>query len=243
MTSPAALRNRDSGPVWPSKDALLTLLVVAAVVFGVGFLGTTPLASTVPPPHRATQVADIAAPAFPFGVPHIPQCHGRGRGPSCGLGMIGSSGADYAYDLPRHNASAEEKIELGVTLLATVDTERGPPAQVFNDVGARLGAEGEASLATITGPDGIELPGVPDGATGVPTDTGKGLTYEIPEGTPGLNSRVTSIRVMEPVTTGPYQYENGYVSYMNKLGQTVNPLTGQTVAPNDPFAHIPLPPR
>lgn len=127
-------------------------------------------------------------------------------------------------------------------VLAVQGRERAPNYD-SSATGSSVAAEGGADLGTITGPGGIELPGVPDGATGVPTDTGKGLTYQIPEGTAGLNSRVTSIRVMDPVTTGPYQYENGYVSYMNQSGQTVNPLTGQTVSPSDPWAHIPLPPR
>ncbi len=29
------------------------------------------------------------------------------------------------------------------------------------------------------------------------------------------------------------------VIYMNKQGRSVNPLTGRTVEPNDPWAHIP----
>jgi hypothetical protein len=45
---------------------------------------------------------------------------------------------------------------------------------------------------------------------------------------------------MDPVTTGKAQYPNGYAVYMNKAGQTVNPLTGQTIGPSHPFAHIPL---
>jgi hypothetical protein len=46
---------------------------------------------------------------------------------------------------------------------------------------------------------------------------------------------------MDPVTAGKYQYPQGYAVYMNEAGQTVNPLTGQTISPSDPFAHLPLP--
>jgi hypothetical protein len=46
---------------------------------------------------------------------------------------------------------------------------------------------------------------------------------------------------MDPLTTGKYQYPNGYAVYMNEKGQSVNPLTGQTISNSDPFAHIPLP--
>lgn len=87
----------------------------------------------------------------------------------------------------------------------------------------------------------LKLPGVPRGVTGTPTTSGKGLQYEIPRGTPELDPRVASIRVMDPVTTGKYQYPNGYVTYMNSGGQAVNPLTGRTLQPSDPLWHIELP--
>jgi hypothetical protein len=32
----------------------------------------------------------------------------------------------------------------------------------------------------------------------------------------------------------------GGIMYMNEQGQTVSPLTGETVMPSDPFAHISL---
>ena len=86
----------------------------------------------------------------------------------------------------------------------------------------------------------FKLPGVPEGATGTPLETGNGIGYEIPAGTPELDPRVTHVRVMDAVTTGKYRYPNGYAVYMNKAGQTVNPLTGRTIGPSHPFAHIPL---
>lgn len=49
------------------------------------------------------------------------------------------------------------------------------------------------------------------------------------------------MRIMDPVTSGKYKYPNGYAAYMNGAGQTVNPLTGQTIPRADPFAHVPLP--
>ncbi len=86
----------------------------------------------------------------------------------------------------------------------------------------------------------FKLPGVPEGATGTPVQTGKGLAYEIPSATPELNPRVTHVRIMDPVTVGEYQYPNGYAVYMNEAGQTVDPLTGQTIGRSHPSAHIPL---
>ncbi len=107
----------------------------------------------------------------------------------------------------------------------------------------RPGPSGPPKPATITGPKGETIPAVPPGATGTTTPTGKGIEYPIPQGTAGLDAKVTSIRVMDPVSTGKYQYPNGYVVYMNNSGQTVNPLTGRTVSNADPYAHIELPPR
>jgi RHS repeat-associated protein len=96
------------------------------------------------------------------------------------------------------------------------------------------------TIGSVPGPNGETLP-LPAGATGVPVDTGKGFTYDIPAGTAGLDPRVTQVRIMDPVTTGKYQYPNGYVVYMNRAGQSVNPLTGQTIAKSSPYNHLPLP--
>lgn len=71
-------------------------------------------------------------------------------------------------------------------------------------------------------------------------ENGKGIVYDIPAGTEGLDSRVARVRVMDPVTTGNYQYPHGYVSYENSAGQAVNPVTGKTISKKDPYWHIPL---
>jgi hypothetical protein len=95
-------------------------------------------------------------------------------------------------------------------------------------------------ISSVIGSNGEHLP-LPAGASGTPVSTGKGFTYDIPSGTEGLDPRVVKVRVMNPVTTGKYQYPNGYVVYENKAGQSVNPLTGQTVSNADPYNHIPIP--
>ncbi|WP_198938730.1 hypothetical protein [Mycobacterium sp. NS-7484] len=92
----------------------------------------------------------------------------------------------------------------------------------------------------IVGPGNESLPVVPPGATGTVADNGKGMVYEIPAGTEGLDSRVARVRVMDPTTTGDYQYPGGYVSYENSAGQAVNPVTGRTISRSDPYWHIPL---
>jgi len=93
----------------------------------------------------------------------------------------------------------------------------------------------------VRGPNGEDLPAVPDGATPVRPADGDGYIYDV-RGTEGLDPRVVEVRVMDPVTSGKYQYPNGYVSYLNEAGQAVNPLTGQTIAKKNPYWHIPLPP-
>jgi hypothetical protein len=72
------------------------------------------------------------------------------------------------------------------------------------------------------------------------TANNNGCIYDVDPGT-GLIPRVAQVREMEPVTTGPYQYPNGYLVYMNAGGYTINPITGRTVSNNDTYAHIPLP--
>ncbi|WP_460500329.1 RHS repeat-associated core domain-containing protein, partial [Dyella jejuensis] len=91
----------------------------------------------------------------------------------------------------------------------------------------------------IVTPSGTVYP-VPEGAVGpTPTDNGRGMQFQGGSGGGGLNPRTSGFRYMEPVTSGPYQYPNGYGSYNNISGQAVNPYTGQTIAPSNPMWHIP----
>lgn len=86
----------------------------------------------------------------------------------------------------------------------------------------------------------VKLPAVPKDALGHPTNNGLGMTYDIPKGTPELDPRVTQVRIMRPITEGKYTYPDGYAVYMNKAGQTVDPLTGRVLPKSSPFSHIPL---
>jgi RHS repeat-associated protein len=94
----------------------------------------------------------------------------------------------------------------------------------------------------LVAPGGDVIP-VPDGAAGPSlTENGRGFEFTNGAGGKGLNGRVTEVRVMDP--TGPRGpspgYPNGYVSYSNTAGQAVDPYTGRTVSPSDPWWHIPL---
>jgi hypothetical protein len=90
----------------------------------------------------------------------------------------------------------------------------------------------------IVTPKGDVFP-IPNGATGpMPVNNGKGFKYVDGSGGNGLNKATTDFRFMDPVTSGKYKYPNGYGSYNNAAGQTVNPLTGQTISPSNPWWHI-----
>ena len=54
---------------------------------------------------------------------------------------------------------------------------------------------------------------------------------------PGLDARVSGLRIMDPdVAEGPSPgYPGGSASYSNAAGQTVNPLTGRTIGPSNPW--------
>lgn len=125
-----------------------------------------------------------------------------------------------------YNAEAEAQNAEKATIIANLKScQKGPP---------------EIRPVTVRDPvTGEDLPGVPPGAPGTRAKSGKGWNYPI-QGAPGLDPRVETIRVMEPVTGGPYPQPTGYASYQNISGQAVNPHTGQTVKPSDPYWHIPL---
>jgi RHS repeat-associated protein len=77
---------------------------------------------------------------------------------------------------------------------------------------------------------------VPNGATGpIPAINGKGFRYTDGSGGHGLDLRTTDVRIMDPTS----RYPNGYGSYSNSAGQTVNPYSGRTIAPSNPWWHIP----
>lgn len=127
-------------------------------------------------------------------------------------------------------------------------------AGIVSDAGIwKLSAQGvkeaagvvEAAKGANKAPDFVVSSGgtafpVPKGATGpFPADSGKGFQFTGGSGGNGLNPRTTDVRIMDPVTSGKYQYPNGYGSYGNATGQTVNPFTGQTIRKSDPLWHIP----
>jgi hypothetical protein len=102
--------------------------------------------------------------------------------------------------------------------------------------------------ATLQSPDYITTDNgdtvvIPSEAQGpIPARNGAGVCYEGDTGGgKGLNSNVTSVRIMDRTE----RYPNGYVSYYKLLPndggyQTLNPYTGQSISRGDPWWHIPL---
>ncbi len=84
--------------------------------------------------------------------------------------------------------------------------------------------------------NGVCIP-VPGGSSGPVPTRGPGFQYLHPNGQ-------TSVRIMDPVTSGPYQYPTGYVVYHNPQGQTLaGPNTNRTGSRSGngaPNYHIPI---
>ena len=103
------------------------------------------------------------------------------------------------------------------------------------DAGADEGASRSSRFVANLNGEVILIPECAEGPT--PVRSGNGFQFSGGSGGDPLDSRVAGVRIMDPVTSGKYPYPNGYVSYFNETGQTVNPFTGQTIARSDPFWH------
>ncbi|MGW0425851.1 polymorphic toxin-type HINT domain-containing protein [Streptomyces sp. NPDC002990] len=100
-------------------------------------------------------------------------------------------------------------------------------------------------IADIVGPQGEKL-WLPKGRKAVSTANSlKGWVYDIKAteaAANGFHKSVRYVRVMDPVTSGPHPYPNGYINYLNELGQVVHPFTGAAnMAKADPYWHIRIP--
>lgn len=150
------------------------------------------------------------------------------------LGALGRHADDIPTDVPTPHVGADDLP--GSADVPDVDAPNVPHSAA-DDVAPGY----SAPPPVLQGPGGETLPLVPEDATGSVVNNGKGLMFDIPPGTNGLDSRVVGVRVMAPVDSGPYPYPSGYVVYQNAAGQAVNPVTGNTVSRSDPYWHIPLP--
>ncbi|WP_370614483.1 hypothetical protein [Mumia sp. Pv 4-285] len=85
-----------------------------------------------------------------------------------------------------------------------------------------------------------DLPGVPKRASGTLAKNRKGLIYELGEIPPDFDRRVKKIRIMDPKYQDEFAYPGGYSSYLNEIGQVVDPFTGRTIRKDNPLWHIPI---
>lgn len=162
------------------------------------------------------------------------------------LGVVGRHADDIPTDVPTPHVSADDVPsspdvpDVDVPVSADVPNVDSPNVDVPRSAADDIAPEYPAPPPMIQGPGGEVLPLVPEDAVGSVVGSGKGLMFDIPAGTEGLDPRVVGVRVMDPVVSGPYPYPNGYVVYQNAAGQAVNPVTGNTVGRSDPYWHIPL---
>jgi hypothetical protein len=163
------------------------------------------------------------------------------------LGVLAPAASASPTFHPQTRVAAIEQptgqvVGLHSSVLADQGRERAPNYD-RTATGSSVAAEGGAGGGAARGPSFIVHPNgeavpVPEGATGpTPVSSGNGSQFTGGSGGSWLDSRVAGVRVMDPVTGGKYLYPNGYVSYFNEAGQTVNPFTGQTIARSDPFWH------
>lgn len=126
-----------------------------------------------------------------------------------------------------------EAIEGGAEAGEAITVAGEGAAETAGDVGG--GAARSPSF--IVKPNG-ETVIVPEGAEGpFPVESGKGFMFRGGSGGHGLSDSASDVRIMDPVTGGKYPKPNGYASYLNRGGQTINPFTGQTVGKADPWWH------
>jgi hypothetical protein len=183
---------------------------------------------------------------------------GYGIGKLLGKGIGGPPGRDRGVipmpEAPAAAAPAPPRVAAPLPPGATIPPEFGnlpwmpstpsAPAAPASATGPGVAVRNNANIpATFIGQEGGPSIVVPKAASGpVPADNGLGVKYVGGAGGPGLDPRVSSVRIMEPTApAGPSPgYPNGYAVYSNASGQAVNPLTGQTLPKYNPWRHIDL---
>jgi RHS repeat-associated protein len=145
-------------------------------------------------------------------------------GAAVGFGLVGAGDDELPAGVLRGDQEQAELDAAATKDINALSTEESGGA----------GGQGVSFIAKSNG----EVISVPEGAQG-PRSVRSGNGFQFTGGSGGgpLDARVAGVRVMDPVTSGKYLYQNGYVSYFNEVGQSVNPFTGQTIPPSDPFWH------
>jgi RHS repeat-associated protein len=134
-------------------------------------------------------------------------------------------------------AAAATGADRGSISIGSAGRERAAIAAADSTTAPAVGGGSPRAPGFVVHPNG-EAVIVPEGASGpFPTRNGRGVQFTGGAGGRGLESSVSSVRIMDPVTTGQYPYPNGYVSYANSRGQAVNPFNGETVGKASPWWH------
>ncbi|WP_103533739.1 polymorphic toxin-type HINT domain-containing protein [Streptomyces sp. SM11] len=98
-------------------------------------------------------------------------------------------------------------------------------------------------IGDVVGPQGEKL-WLPKGRKAIAqADSKKGWFFDIKASEAvanGFHKSVKFVRVMDPVTSGKYQYPNGYITYANEVGQFINPHTGKTIDKFSDYWHVPI---
>jgi RHS repeat-associated protein len=147
-----------------------------------------------------------------------------------GVGLITGSATIFTAGV----SASEASITLGNAMYG-VSTSVSSPVQ--------SSTQSSTNSPNFIGTENGELIPVPNGATGpTPVRSGAGFQYTGGSGGNGFDPRVTGVRIMDLTQPRPPSpgYPNGYVSYSNASGQTVNPYTGRTITPSDRWWHIEL---
>ncbi len=166
------------------------------------------------------------------------------------VGLIAPSAAAGTYDPVRHayDAPSTQSVQNNRVLsrlgpsIDVVAAHGGRPALASSGGVAANGARvapsptGTSSVSSpifvgfTDGPPAI----VPQGAVGPTLTRGTGVQYTGGSGGLGLHPNASGVRIMDQTA-----HHGPRVVYMNRTGQTINPVTGRTVANSDPWAHLP----
>jgi hypothetical protein len=128
---------------------------------------------------------------------HRARREARGQGLRYGLEMLADTGGDL-FELVTGRTVTGREGSRGSAIIALA-----------------LPGVTSSAIKFIVAKNGATVP-VPKRFTQREADSGKGLVFQAPEAPRGTNQ--SSIRIMDPVTTGQYQYPEGYMRYYNASG-------------------------
>lgn len=243
------LYNDPSGHcIW--DGCIVEAMIVFAVIGGVygygvqvttnyqlGYSGSDAWTENIAPEPIIDGV--IFAPAIPLMAPEVL------AGAGYGLYSAGQS----ISTIPIIRVASAPLTNVGTTTFAASNTLStfllGPSIQkTTNDIFIK----GQTTNKNTSSPDFLGQSNgpsivIPTGVSGPkPTNNGNGVQYTGGVGGGnGLSSQTTGVRIMDPTLPNASSpgYPNGYVTYMNKSGQAINPYTGRTIERSNYWWHLP----